>query len=149
MKYPIYFPISLEEAQILEISLRGDIGQSLDIRRPMLKELGRILLDKTLGELTISEEADIWFLRDNIDPNAAVGDSSGLDLITRVYGIILGYKPNNLIVEVGDANENETSDSTNNEAKGRPSAEAKPRQALSGTEGTDCAGDINAKAEII
>lgn len=145
MKFPIKFTVSLEEAQILEVSLR-DIEHGLHVRRQLLLELGRVLVDKEPGYITLVDEADIWFLRDNIDPAAAFGEVSGLSLITKLYGLMVGYKVKILEKQEGsDADENETENKAEDQPEHRPISEAKSRQTMPKPEGGSGQGDIDAE----
>lgn len=86
MTNSISFKISPQEALILEMSLKECKN------RDLLLEVGRCLVTKQDTVLSLGEK-DFWFLRDKIDPNVQVGTTSGIDLIIRIYKVLLvGHK---------------------------------------------------------
>jgi len=142
VKCPIRFTISPPEAMLLEINLRG-AGLDFQLHRDWMRQIGRVLLDKSQGAIFIESESDIWFLRDSIDPNSSVGDISGLDLITRVYGLLLGHNVKLLEEGKEDANENENQNTDEDRTEDRPEAAAVPGEILPFAKGESRSRDIS------
>jgi hypothetical protein len=125
MIYPIKFTITLSEAQVIEMSLRGSEISDFELktRRKLLKEVGRCLVDESDGYVMLWSEDDVWFLRDNLNPDIAVGDYNGLTIITRLYPILVGYGVNwTRPIEV----ENDARDEDENETESKSDSERRP-----------------------
>lgn len=116
----------------------------LSHRRDLLRHIGACLVNKRGGKIYIADEEDLWFLRDNIKPEYSVGKVSGLDLITKLYSLIVGRdwpegfvytgnKGKELMIYAGD--KNTTKDTDTDESRDRPGAEIEPGQALPPAEG--------------
>jgi len=81
-----------QDAEIIEVSLRGD---KCDVSRYrwFLKSIGDLLTGEQEREIELDfTDEELWFLRDNIDPAISVGELTGLDIIKKIYNLLLSDK---------------------------------------------------------
>ena len=83
--------VSPQEALILEMSLRGVDDEAIQNNRKMLLCIGRSLVDGLPVDLEVEYE-DLWFMRDRVDPQCKVGDTTGMSLIIRIYKMFVGER---------------------------------------------------------
>jgi len=139
--------LTSEEAQIIEISLKGDKcdRERLSIMRPFLVSLGVSMLDDRDIEVDLTDK-DLWFLRDYIDPCASVGNISGIDVIKKIYDVLLEHRKvdNYEVVEEGKyplevvyANKNNSKGKAKRKSKSRPRQKVESEATLPRPEKTD------------
>lgn len=82
-----WLPLNCQEAHILELSLRGG-DPKIERYRRFLLQIGECLISGEDTTLTVTEE-DLWFLRDKLVPSVRVGEITGMDLIKKIYRLLL------------------------------------------------------------
>ncbi|MFH0846974.1 MAG: hypothetical protein V1894_02805 [Chloroflexota bacterium] len=82
-----WLPLNCQEAQLLELSLRGG-DPRVERYRKLLLQIGECLVSGQDTMLTVTEE-DLWFLRDKLVPSVRIGETSGMDLTKKIYRLLL------------------------------------------------------------
>ena len=74
--------IDAVEAQLIESCLR-----ECD-KRWFLFQLGYVMVSGQEKEIGVSED-DLWYLREKINPSAKVGKITGVDVLKKIYGLLI------------------------------------------------------------
>lgn len=85
-----WLPLNSQEAQIIEISLKGG-DPRIDKYRKFLLEIGECLISENEMTITVTED-DLWFLRDKLISSIRIGETTGMDLIKKVYKLLLAIE---------------------------------------------------------
>ena len=85
-----WLPLTCHEAQIIEISLKGG-DPRIDRYRKFLLEIGECLISENETTVTVTED-DLWFLRDKLIPSIRIGEATGMDVIKKVYKLLLAIE---------------------------------------------------------
>ena len=126
--------ITPEEAQIIELSLKGDAHTSM---RYLLARVGACLVTNQSRVIAITDQ-ELWFIRDHIDLDVSAGETMALHVIINIYktlckyyGITLDpvefipYEPEKLqIIVMEENNARRSSDETEDETRGSPAETA-------------------------
>jgi len=122
--------ITPEEAQIIELSLSGDVHSNM---RYLLARVGACLVIGQARVIAITEQ-ELWYIRDHIDLDVSAGETTALHVIINIYktlckyyGITLNpveyipYEPEKLqIIVMEENNARRSSDETEDETRGSP-----------------------------
>lgn len=87
--------ITANEAQIIEMSLKNE-DEALAMLKPFLLQIGWSLISQEEVTLEVAE-SDLWFLRNRVMPQSKVGNSYGLDVLKKIYRLLLEEHNHELI----------------------------------------------------
>ncbi len=85
--------ITPPEAMILEICLPNEVHEDMP---DLALQIGECLVSQKPQQIGVNER-DLWLLRANIDPEKVVGKSMGIDIIIKIYALLLEYKKEHIL----------------------------------------------------